>query len=622
MLPAAQDRAEENLDNLTQPAIGDRRPLRTPLLALAGAAMCAVVAYGCYRNAFDRHLATNIAADAARLEFHVASIESALAKYEALPKLLALEESLTGLLNHPSTQARVATANRYLEEVCAAANIGAAYLLNRRGITVAASNWRDPQSYVGHDYHVRPYFLDAVGGRPGIFYGVGITTGEPGLFLSAPVASVPHGLGAIVIKVSLAPIEAAWSQSGEWVAAADENSVIVLASDVSWKYHALTPLSTSALEGAAATKQYGNHALRPLFQTSAHAERSAIVELNGAPVLAQSRPAGPLGWKLLYFTNLRDVSQSATTEAVAWGFATAFVLSLAFYQWQRLQRMRERRELRAALERANTELEQRISERTRALTVTNADLQHTVIRLQDTERILRETQNQAVQAGRLAVLGQMAIGITHEISQPLTAMSTLTDNSVSLLGLGRLGDIHENLKMIGDLTQRMGRITSQLKTFARRDPVHLTSVPVLAALNNALMLVDPLRKQAKVDVQLEPFDPLACVSADSTRLEQVLVNLLRNSIEASEHSTAKRVEVRVAIHRTRIRITVRDHGPGLDDEVQAHLFEPFFTTKPPGKGLGLGLAISHVIIENLGGELTATNAAEGGAEFIVELNIP
>lgn len=589
---------------------------------LLAAALCAALAYAGYRQAYANAVDARRAADAARLEFHVASLESALAKYEALPPLLAFERALAEALEQPRDAIRIDAANRYLEAVGAAAQVAVAYLLDANGIAIAASNWRTPQSFVGQDYRVRPYFLDALRGRPATFYGVGITTGEPGLFLSAPLVAGGQLRGVVVVKVSLAPIEAAWARAAERVAAADANGVIVLAAEPAWKYRTLAPLSAAAIDRAAATQQYGRHALRPLLPAAARLDGSTAIELDARRLLAQSRGAGPLGWQLLYFSDLREARRGALAVGAALGFAAAFVLSAALYLSLRRRRLRERREARAALERAYEDLERRIAERTQVLTEANADLQRTVRRLEDTERILRETQDQAVQAGRLAVLGQMATGITHEINQPLAALTTLADNSVSLLALDREDDVRENLRLISELARRMGRIAAQLKTFARREPVRLAAVSVADALANALMLIEPVRREAGVTIELPPAEPRFEVAADSTRLEQVLVNLLRNGIEAMETATPRRLEVGVAAHGARVRIAVRDHGPGLPEAVRAHLFEPFYTTKGPGKGLGLGLAISHAIVEGLGGTLSAGNAPDGGAVFTLELDTP
>src|SRR6185369_5009230 len=248
-----------------------------PLLALAGAALCAALAYAGYRQAYASAVATRRAADAARLEFHVASLENALAKYEALPQLLALERALAEALEHPADAARIAAANAYLEAVGSAAQVAVAYLLDADGTAIAASNWRTPQSFIGQDYRVRPYYLDALRGQPAAFYGVGITTGDPGLFLSAPLASGGRLHGVVVVKVSLAPIEAAWARGGERVAAADANGVIVLAADLAWKYHALAPVPAPALEHAAAPQQYGSHALLPLVAGAARLDGMAAV---------------------------------------------------------------------------------------------------------------------------------------------------------------------------------------------------------------------------------------------------------------------------------------------------------------------------------------------------------
>jgi two-component system C4-dicarboxylate transport sensor histidine kinase DctB len=288
------------------------------------------------------------------------------------------------------------------------------------------------------------------------------------------------------------------------------------------------------------------------------------------------------------------------------------LLAVVLYARQRRLFVAQNLAAKEALQQANDALEVKVAERTGDLIASNDRLQQEI-----GER--RRAEEGLVQAGKLAVLGQMAAGITHELNQPLAALSMLSANACTFLDRGRLDNTRENLERIGDLTDRMGKITGQLKAFARKDPVSVRPLTVEQSIHNALFLLDQRIRQSNLEVVLSLPDHSVRVLADATRLEQVLVNLIANALDAMEGSTEACVTIEVIENDGRIAVAVRDNGPGIGHEQMPHLFEPFFTTKEPGKGLGLGLAISSSIVRELGGELSARNRPEGGAEFTLWL---
>jgi len=328
---------------------------------------------------------------------------------------------------------------------------------------------------------------------------------------------------------------------------------------------------------------------------------------------------GHLGWHLMLLKDTRQERQAALLAGIAAAFAAAFLLSLATYGRLNRKRFRERREAEATLRRVHEDLERRIAERTSHLVDTNASLEDRVEALKRTEAILRETRDDAIQAGKLAVLGQMSAGISHEINQPLTALHTFTDNAAALLERGRWPEVKENLDLIRQMADRMEHIVREIKTFARRSSAEFRSTPVDAAIHQSLMLVEPRRRQLGVEIAIAPVPPGLMVLVDPLRFEQVLVNLLRNALDATADRAERRIVLEAAEVPEGVQIRVRDSGAGLPPEVLARLFDPFFTTKPVGQGLGLGLAISRMIMEELGGRIEARNAGEGGAEFILLL---
>jgi two-component system C4-dicarboxylate transport sensor histidine kinase DctB len=275
--------------------------------------------------------------------------------------------------------------------------------------------------------------------------------------------------------------------------------------------------------------------------------------------------------------------------------------------------------MEATLQRLNDELERKVTRRTEALSHSNNNLRVEITRHRQTEATLKSTLEELVQAGKMAALGQMSTGITHELNQPLTALRTLSDNALTLLQRGRIDETKANLRVISDLIERMGKITAQLRRFARKSPPDLRAVPIGLSVSNALFLIEPRLRKEAVGLEYDKSGAPSYVFADANRLEQVLLNLFANALDAMAHSERRQLTVTVQTDADHSTITVGDTGEGISQVAQAHLFEPFFTTKEQGKGLGLGLAISVGILREFGGTLKGVNRHGGGAEFIITL---
>lgn len=599
-------------------------------LAYVGIPACALVAYLAYTAAFRAEVDAQRNASAQRLAFFAIALQGTLEKYEYLPFMVSIQRDVRSVLAQPALLEPRDELSAYLALLKEQSRVAAIYVMDDRGTTYASSNWRDPGTFVGQNYGFRPYFRDAMGGRAGRYYAVGATTGEPGYFLSSPIFNAERGpMGVATVKVSLDDLEEAWKRGGEKLLLADANGVIFLSSVTGWKYRTLAPLQLPVLEELRRTRQYGPHALPPAaretIDVNADGQVAALdFDAGGTrphDTLVQSRPVGPLGWRLLLLTDLRSAHEAAASVAAATGFAASFVLMLAFYLRLRASRREELAAARAELQRVNAELDARIEERTAELVQANLRLESKVAELKDAQAILEATQSDLVQGGKLAVLGQMAAGVTHELNQPLTAMRTLADNAVRLLAAGRMDETLENLEEIAQLTDRMGRIAAQLKTFSRKSVERWEPVAVGTAIDKALMLVGSRAQQAGVQVVNDAGSAGVLVLGDEVRLEQVFVNLVRNAIDAVAGQERPQLEVRVEVEGDGDQVVIRvlDNGTGIPPEALGHLFEPFFTTKSAGEGLGLGLSISSVIVRAMGGSLHAQNRPGGGAEFRVEL---
>ena len=595
---------------MSRPVIPSKAPSRTWLLTVLATLACLLIGLLGYRLLLDHNLAHERRLATQRLDAFALSLDATLNRHESLPGLLALEPSLAALLRDPGNKQRIDAANAYLEAAQQGAAVAATYLIDANGLTLAASNWRQPRSFIGHNYAFRPYFTDAVAQGLGRFYGVGVTTGEPGYFIAAPVRDGQQILGVVVLKIGLEAMEQAMAGASDILLLADADGIVFLSSERRLRYRTLAPLPAATTARLAETRQYGNQAIvaladRPVPLEASAPLRLALPDETPREHLLVTRPVGNFGWQVVQLGRLDEARAAAFSGATALVFAAAFAIGVAAH-------LRHRRRRREELQRIHGELEQRIAERT-------ADLTAKIAELQRTEAILHETRDAAVQAGKLAVLGQLSAGISHELNQPLAALQTFADNASALLARGRHEEVAENLQMIGELVGRTGRIVRQLKTFARKEAATPQPVSVASAIDHALLLVEPRRRDTAASIEVSQNDSGLQVVAEAGRLEQVLVNLMLNGLDAMHGQPAPRLEITVARSAGQVRLSVRDHGPGIADEVRSHLFEPFYTTKPAGEGLGLGLAISLAIVESYGGTLRTDNAADGGAVFVLTL---
>ncbi|HYD80612.1 MAG TPA: ATP-binding protein [Paucimonas sp.] len=588
---------------------------RQAALVAAAVVCAAAIACAAYLIAARKAGGDVQAAAERQLEIIALDLGSVLEKFETLPFTLAVHPDVASAATrpHPEVTERV---NRTFKAIQEQAKVAAIYLMDRNGNTLASSNWDQPLTFVGRNFGYRPYFQEAIRGNAGRFYGIGSTSGEPGYFIAQPVyplggereAAAP--IGVIAVKISLAEYERAWRSSEEPIALADRAGVVFLSNRETWKYRSLRPLDVRSQRALAATLQYAGRAIRPIADLPRQ-ERAGFGEFV-------AKPAGRLGWQLMLFPSPVRVTRVAVFSALAALLLLAVGAASGWAVHQRRRRLEERVESRKALQKAAEELDRRIAQRTEELLEANLRLETRYATLQETEQLLRTTQNELVQAGKLAMLGQMAAGITHELNQPLAAIRAFADNAVTFLARGQTEQAGANLSHISAASARMGAIISQLKGFARKSSETLARVDLAQAIQASALLLEADARRLGASIDIDAVDPVFVIG-DAVRMEQVLINLLRNALDAVEHAGERRVTVVLRREDGDAVIRIRDSGTGIPEEVAPHLFEPFYTTKSSGKGLGLGLAISSSIVQAMNGRLTAHNHAGGGAEFMLRL---
>ncbi len=602
-----------------------------PLIVLALLVVIGLIGFGGYRASEYQGMQTLRTDAGHRLDLFGAAVDGIVNRYAHIPATIQLSEEVLALMRKPRPAGSVAAANRFLERLNGHIGSMAIFVMDERGIVLASSNWGQKDSFVGEDLSFRSYYLTGLSGQVGRHFAIGITQGEPGYYVSHPIRDGERVVGVAAIKIGLAGIDAAWDLLGVPALIADENGVVILSSVPDWRYTALNPLSIDSKVEAAVSRLYNNRPignfpvaidanLGPEGQEIHGGGRLGIAPGRaqlGSTYLVHGRQLSSTGWRLLIFSDLQPMRAQAIGHGALAAVATGCVLLLLLVVAQRRRILRQKLEAKALLEQANAQLESKVARRTRALTDTNARLRKEVAERQQAEQTLRAAQDELVQAAKLAVLGQLAAGITHELAQPLGAMRTLSGNAIEFMKRGNLATVEQNLGIIARLADQMGRIITPLKTFARKSPAIPAATDVAHAVGAALFLLDQRLAKAGITVinRCEPGRAVAW--CDQNRLEQVLINLIRNAGDAMADSPHKTLTLDAAPADGGIVLTIADTGCGLPEG--GALFEPFFTTKPPGEGLGLGLAISRDIVREFGGDLRADNRPEGGACFSLHL---
>ena len=562
-----------------------------------------------------------------QLELHARTVESEINKYNYLPSVLELESNVSDLLNNPSAELR-SKVNDYLEGLNRRSRSRAIYVLDTTGRVLATSNWRDADSYLGEDLSFRAYYQDAIRGLPGRFYGIGSTTGEPGYYLAHGLEEKGKIIGVAVIKVRLEALEERWQRARLEAFVSDENGIIILSSDPARRLKSVRPLTAEIKERLARSLQYYWWPLNELVPLEREliadgvekltfpANTSVDHEHTVVSYLAQTRELADTPWHLTLLTPLEDLRREAANQGMLVAVACALVAFLLIAWNERRKVISTRLAAREALEQANNELERRITDRTADLRASNERLKGQIRERRQAEETLRQAQDELIQAGKLAAIGQMSTSIAHELNQPLAALRTLSGNTVRFLERGALDTASANLRTINDLVDRMGRITASLRAFARRGE-DKGQASLSKAVDAALQLLAARLDNASLELHQQIDDVELAI--DQTRLEQILVNLIGNALDAMQAQPLPILWLEGDVFEGRYRLRVRDNGHGIDAEARKHLFEPFFTTKPGEQGLGLGLTLSASLAAAAGGTLNAEDPAEGGTMFVLVL---
>lgn len=557
-----------------------------------------------YQSLLDKHQS--------QLERFSSHIQNKLDKYAHIPHLLSKDEPLVEALLNPENSAQLEITNRYLESVNGVIEAADTYLIDKWGTTIAASNWRKERSFVGRNFAFRPYFKQAITGQRSQYYALGSTSGKRGYYYSYPIVYAGGVIGVVVVKMDLSKIEDNWQQPNSVFVASDPNGIVFMSSRNDWLFKSLQPLEEPTAAEVWASRQYLNTTIDSLGfvgdMSLAHTEAKQGYPYNKGTLVVSSLPLENLKLTI----RVLSPKQSVIWFTMGYLLVLTLVFTVLFLVGQLIYHRQQRhRQIERIQQEANQKLEYQVMART-------AELQAEIAQRIETEQTLRVTQDELVQAAKLAVLGQMSASISHELNNPLAAIRSFAENGKLFLHKEKYERTEDNLTRISALTDRMASISQQLRSFAKKTSGNeLAQTHLLPVIASAKELMKPAFKSARVTLNTKLIEQDVEVQINTIQLEQVLVNLLTNAIEATKGQENKQVHLSIEkdIKAELVWIYVDDNGTGLGEFTFSQLCEPFLTTKQ--NGLGLGLSISQQILAGMNGKLSAQNREQGGARFSI-----
>lgn len=547
-----------------------------------------------------------------------AFIHSEIRRLAPVAGQIAASSHLGSLLSEQATQAELNSYLKEIQQVTAAEDI---YLMDKQGIVLGSSNYQTAVSFVGKDFRFRPYTRQALEGGNGAYYALGTTSNRRGYYYSAPVFDKHQQVIAVVaVKIDLEPIEKQQQTiaglSGNHFMVIGHSNDIFLSDLKEWR---LTLLNTDTMLTAEQERYLGIHL--PVTNLTQHSLWfmpgqtfwSISTGKQHINVLPYITPLPEFGWQLIMLVEYQKQMQSVWWLMISGTLLYAGIILAGLLRRERQRRLSQLIEHRALLE-------QRVIARTEELAETNQRLLRQIAQREQTESELAQTEQELVQAAKLATIGSLVASINHEINQPLTALQSYSQNTLKMLEKGLYQDATTNLNTMQQLIQRLGNIVSQFKDFSRKSHGKNHPVSVRQLITEACGIVSHQCERQHVTVHQHLPEHELLVLADTIQLEQVLVNILTNGLQAMRKMPVGSSFFTITVNTTEdnIAIYIRDNGPGIEPHHLEKIFEAFFTTKQRD-GLGLGLSISRRIVQSFGGNIQVKNHPQQGAEFVVTL---
>lgn len=536
-------------------------------------------------------------------------LQSELQKFRLLPLVLAEYPDVSDVLLGQSASAG-SRINPKLELLAQRTDAAVIYLIDANGVTVAASNFRQPSSFVGQNYGFRPYYAGAMKSGSAELFAVGTVSGIPGLYIAQRIGDANAPLGVVVVKIEFDDLQANWSGQPGITMVTDHDGIVIISSKPEWRFRSLGALDEATKQAIREARQYSDMSLEKLdFIETDHKVLLPGGDQDG--YRHATRTGAIAGSRIHTYFPIGPALAAANTRArlLAGGVSVVLLAAMVF-----LWRLFERRELERSLRLA---LEREVERRTLELRETNGKLVQESRERRLADQRYRKAREELAQASRLGSIGQITAGVAHEINQPVAAIRAFAENGRTFLAQRDEEKAAGNFSRIVELTQRIGRITSELRDFARKRTPKIAKVNLSEAIDSALLLTSMNASSVQFEREDEALDRM--VWADRIRLEQVFINLIQNALQALDGRPSPLIQITGTVAGDRILVDVCDNGPGLAPELAEQLFVPFVTGRKDG--LGLGLAISRSIMREFGGELSLSPWKEQGANFRIELRL-
>ncbi|CAA6800949.1 MAG: Unknown protein [uncultured Thiotrichaceae bacterium] len=529
----------------------------------------------------------------------VNELKITLERHAYLPSVIANEQAISHFLESQDSftevQRQQKNINLWLERTNNLSGTSAIFLMTPEGKVIASSNGAGSDSFLGSDFSQQPYFQYARQNILGRYYAIEPSTKEPAYFFARSIHAQKKVIGVAAVQVNLNEIVFNWGLGNMDFIITDEEGIIFLSSNKAWHLHTLSPIHQS---DSLDKTRYNVKSIPLLSDSATHLKRYGFqtIKLQNSNYEMLTERMELADWDVRVLANHAAMYKTIFANTLISTLLILLLTSIATLLWK-IQQQRKHFEQQTRMA-----LENKVIKRTQAL---------------------KQSQEDLIQAAKMAALGQLSASITHEINNPLTAIRAYTDNANQFLKKNRLDMVESNLTEIATLTDSMAAITHQLKAFSRKSKGEMSEVNLGVALKSALSILNPkiVSSQIVTHIEIDLETSKELVFADELWLGQVLVNLISNAISATQGNVKREIWIAIAddtetTHdESRYCIEIRDNGMGINDETLPHIFEPFFTTKPSSKGLGLGLSISFNLVKDMNGSLHARNRVGGGALF-------
>ena len=520
-----------------------------------------------------------------RLAKNERNIVNELQKNSVIPQFLVRDQSIWNALLSNNFSSLPQMFSEFINEI----SIESITLMDRTGQIVAVAG----KENLNVNSSNKIIFNTAISTNDTVMNIIEKNENEFGFFYSRKIENDQRVLGVLSIEVDLKKFENSWKSAGDRIFISNGEGKIVLATEPTWK---------GLSDDLAWKNQNSKNIIKRGYSVAKGWVDSNESDqyFNDSSFVRFNKNIPILNWKISSFENYSGVRERVNTilalEILI--FLLLLVLSLYSLNRKKILRLNLFEEETIKLRELNKKLETEMEQRKRV------------------EKNLLAVEQTLEQHSKLAALGEMSAAISHELNQPLAAMKTYLAGASLLLKRNRPQETVAALMRIDGLIHRMGEITKQLKSFARKNTESFVPLNFNDAILEAMSIMEPQLKQSRIKLDTNiPSEPVLIVG-DQQRLEQVIINLIRNAIDALDDTELPSITISLYKNNS-VRFSIRDNGKGINNLEK--LFEPFQTSKDPGKGLGLGLAISSNIISELGGSLSGENLTPTGAEFTIKL---